>query len=168
MNPTLKAASEFLESIGCVFIVPDETTHVLRGTYKNNKITAVVQAKAEWGTDKPTNTGHNWSDDRYPYASVQFRIPTDPEVLATATHYILVSGDSRHCVLTPKSVVDAATKAWAKNDNGYVQVSNVENWTPKVVFFVYQHGDWMRDPANVWEKPKPVSMDPNEFLASLG
>jgi hypothetical protein len=181
MNPMLRTGAEFLRFLGCTKLTGREGRfpHLgrLRALSKSRKPVSVrFEYKASWGQHSEASRGAFWDQARYPFPSVRFLDPTPEDGPEPLTHYLTVSGDERRAILTTASVVDAAAKSWLRERVGVdedhtftlFRAASVDNWNPKVLFYVKHPEGWVPDPDNVWEQPKPVLDDPDEFLKSLG
>ena len=183
MNESIRVAGHFLKQYGCTNIrakSDNEIFGVVAADYKERKLNMRVQLKPEWGMDIPTNCGTNWADARYPYGSVQLILPPPEAGPDESTHYLLIACDLKRVFFCPRTVVDEANRGWLNLDKdemkrygvGVSSVSTaiVPNWTPRAVFFsrsTLADIEWKKDPHNVWEQPKVVPMNVDEFLASL-
>jgi hypothetical protein len=173
MNAKSKVACEFLKAIGCTEVKAEEADRpfvgVVKAVFKGKPLVVSLQVRPEWGMDLPTPTGRSWNDSRYPFNSVQFLLPAGAD---KSTHYISMGGDGRRLVLTPRSNIDDAVKAWTQIGKGedvrMIRSAAVANWTPRLVFFILGDGGWEKDTGNIWQEPTPMSMDPDQFLQSLG
>lgn len=172
MELTIKGAGTFMKHLGCEGIryqrSSDQNAARFTATRSGTQLAFFVQTKEEWGQDIETGAGTNWSDDKYPFACVQFLLPTPDTHFGDNTHFVLVSKDGERLILTTSSIISEANKGWITDSSGrHAMTALVPCWEPKLFFFK-RHGDkWEKDGANIWTKPSEVSMDPDEFLASL-
>lgn len=141
----------------------------LTASHKDTKIIVWSQANLKWGTDEATFVNTKWDDERFPYRAVSIVLPNKDR--ESYTHFVLFSHEGMRACLIPASCLENATNGKAQiahNGNKIdAETALVENWTPKVTFFIKSDGQWQKDQNNIWKKPQIIPDDPMEYLNLL-